>query len=121
MKKWLLTLLFSTVLVLTACGGGGDDGGTDDGGDTGDNGTEESSEGGSVDTAAAEEIFENNCAACHGADLSGGQGPDLTSVGSDHSADDIADIIDNGQGGMPPQDVSEEDRDTLSSWLAEME
>ncbi|MBY7144111.1 cytochrome c [Virgibacillus sp. NKC19-3] len=109
MKKWLLTLLFSTALVLGACGG-----------DDGD--TEESSDGGdSVDTAAAEEIYESNCTACHGADLSGGQGPDLTSVGADHSADEIADIIENGQGGMPPQDVSGEDLDTLSNWLADMQ
>ncbi|UJL45330.1 cytochrome c [Virgibacillus sp. NKC19-16] len=125
MKKWLLTLLFSTALVLTACGGGGDDGGTDDGGnggDGGDTGTEESSDGsGSVDTAAAEGIYESNCMSCHGADLSGGQGPDLTSVGADYSADEIADIIQNGQGSMPPQDVSGEDLDTLSNWLAGME
>nr|P80091.1 RecName: Full=Cytochrome c-550; AltName: Full=Cytochrome c550 [Virgibacillus halodenitrificans]AAB21857.1 cytochrome c550=c-type monoheme ferricytochrome [Bacillus halodenitrificans, ATCC 49067, Peptide Partial, 35 aa] [Virgibacillus halodenitrificans] len=35
--------------------------------------------GGSVDSAAAEEVFESNCASCHGADLSGA-GPDLTQV-----------------------------------------
>ncbi|SFA88476.1 cytochrome c551 [Lentibacillus halodurans] len=124
MKKWLLSVLFGTALVLGACGGGddGDNGGT---GDTGGNGgadTEESAEddgGGAVDTAAAEEIFESNCAQCHGADLSGAQGPDLTSVGANYSADEIADIIQNGKGAMPAQNVSDEDTQTLASWLAE--
>ncbi|SFD96715.1 cytochrome c551 [Lentibacillus persicus] len=111
MKKWLLTMLFSTALVLGACGGGGDDnGGENSGGDNG---------GSTTDSAAAEEIYESNCASCHGADLSGGAGPDLTAVGADYSADEIADIIQNGKGSMPAQDVSDEDTQTLSNWLAE--
>ncbi|MFD2761223.1 cytochrome c551 [Lentibacillus juripiscarius] len=118
MKKGLLSILFGTALVLGACGGGGDDGGTDNG-NNGDTGTEESSGENGESTAAAEEIFQNNCASCHGGDLSGGVGPDLTSVGADHSKDDIVDIIQNGQGDMPPQDVAEEDAQTLASWLAE--
>ena len=77
MKKWLLTIVFGFALVLGACGG--DDGDTgepaDDGGDTdteesaGDNG-----DGGSVDASAAEDAYQQNCASCHGADLSGGSG-----------------------------------------------
>lgn len=71
-------------------------------------------------TGDPEEIFEANCAACHGADLSGGMGPDLTKVGSDHSADDIMDIIQNGQGSMPAQSqVSAEDAEALAKWLSE--
>lgn len=123
MKKWLFTILFGSALVLGACGGGGDDGGNDEPADNGDTNTEESTgdeSGGSVDTAAAEEMFQNNCASCHGADLSGGMGPDLTAVGADHSADDIVNIIQNGKGQMPAQkQVSEEDAQTLASWLAE--
>src|SRR5699024_4826816 len=68
----------------------------------------------------AEEIFESNCASCHGGDLSGGAGPDLTAVGADHSSDEIKDIIENGVGSMPAQEqVSEDDATTLSDWLAE--
>ncbi|MFC3041300.1 cytochrome c551 [Virgibacillus xinjiangensis] len=124
MKKWLMTVVFGSALVLTACGGGGDEGGgTDESADNGDTGTEESADGGgSVDTAAAEEIYQNNCASCHGGDLSGGAGPDLTSVGADYSADEIADIIENGKGSMPAQSqVSGEDRETLANWLAEQQ
>ncbi|WP_077328058.1 cytochrome c551 [Virgibacillus siamensis] len=111
MKKLLCTMLFGTALVLGACGGGGDDGASDGSSDNG---------GGSTDTAASgEEIFQNNCASCHGSDLSGGMGPDLTKVGSRYSADEIANIIKNGRGQMPPQkQVSKEDRQAVASWLA---
>ncbi|PAV31026.1 cytochrome C551 [Virgibacillus profundi] len=119
MKKWLFAVLFGSALVLGACGGG-DDGASDD--TSGDTGTEEdagSEEGGTVDTAAAEEVFESNCASCHGADLSGGAGPDLTQVGSSMSADEIATIIEEGKGSMPPGLVSGGDVDLLANWLAE--
>ncbi|CDQ39013.1 MULTISPECIES: cytochrome c551 [Virgibacillus] len=119
MKKWLLTMLFGSALVLGACGGG-DDGASEEPADNGDTGTEEpSGEGGSVDTAAAEEVFESNCASCHGADLSGGQGPDLTQVGSRLSSDEIADIIKNGKGSMPGGMATGEDVQILADWLAQ--
>ncbi|WP_163970538.1 cytochrome c551 [Oceanobacillus halotolerans] len=105
MKKWLFAALFGSALVLGACGGG-DDAADDGGGDT-------------AESAAGEEIYESNCASCHGGDLSGGAGPDLTSVGADYSAEEIADIVENGTGSMPAQNVSGDDLDALSSWLAE--
>lgn len=124
MKKWLLTIVFGFALVLGACGG--DDGDTgepaDDGGDTdteesaGDNG-----DGGSVDASAAEDAYQQNCASCHGADLSGGSGPELTNVGSQYSADEIADIIENGIGSMPAGMATGDDVDLLANWLADME
>ncbi|MFC4557513.1 cytochrome c551 [Virgibacillus kekensis] len=126
MKKWLFTVLFGSALVLGACGGGGDEGATDDSGGNGGGEDTEQTEGnnggGTTDTAAAEEIYQNNCASCHGADLSGGAGPDLTAVGSEYSADEIADIIKNGtNGGMPAFDgqLPEEDIQSLAQWLAQ--
>ncbi|WP_010532119.1 cytochrome c551 [Lentibacillus jeotgali] len=114
MKKWLLTMLFGTALVLGACGGGAGDNGGNNGGSSGSNGGETS------ESAAAEELFQSNCATCHGSDLSGGSGPNLTSVGADYSADEIVDIIKNGKGNMPAQkQVSDEDAQTIASWLAE--
>src|SRR5690625_3099997 len=116
MKKWLFAIILGAALVLGACGGS-DDGANEEPAE--DNTAEESNDG-AVDTAAAEEIFESNCASCHGGDLSGGAGPDLTAVGADHSADEIKDIIENGVGSMPAQgQVSEDDATTLSDWLAE--
>ncbi|HLR03596.1 MAG TPA: cytochrome c [Virgibacillus sp.] len=130
MKKWLFAVLLGTMLVLGACGG---DDNADDNAANDDNATEENANdnnnaannendnGDSVDTAAAEDVFESNCASCHGNDLSGGAGPDLTSIGSDYDADEIADIIENGtDNGMPGGLVSGDDLDLLADWLSDM-
>lgn len=76
-------------------------------------------DGGEVSTDP-EEIFANNCASCHGADLSGGVGPDLTKIGSELSQEDIKNVIDNGQGSMPPGLVQGEEEEAISKWLSEM-
>lgn len=111
LKKKLLALLMGTSLVfsLAACGGGGDDEGADTGGDTG-----------GTDTASvdAEGVYNQSCAACHGGDLKGGVGPDLTAVGGSLSADEIKTVILEGRGQMPAQAVSDEEATALSDWLA---
>src|SRR5690625_340172 len=83
---------------------------------TEENGDEEGVEEASDDPEA---IYANSCASCHGDDMTGQVGPDLTSVGSDHSAEDIADIINNGQGSMPPGTASPDEAEILSEWLSE--
>lgn len=72
-------------------------------------------------TTDPEEIFASNCASCHGDDLSGGAGPDLTAVGGSLSEDDIKDVITNGQGTMPGGLVDGEELDILAEWLSEKE
>ncbi|MGM8364604.1 cytochrome c550 [Virgibacillus sp. W0181] len=68
-----------------------------------------------------EAIFANSCASCHGADLSGGAGPDLTKVGGDLSKDEIKEIIINGtDGGMPGGLVNDGQAEALAEWLGEM-
>ncbi|KGX87951.1 menaquinol-cytochrome c reductase cytochrome b/c subunit [Pontibacillus litoralis] len=53
-----------------------------------------------IDTSAAGyEIYKQNCASCHGAELGGGAGPAL--VGTELSVDEIKDITVNGLGSMP--------------------
>ncbi|GIO23114.1 cytochrome c [Oceanobacillus sp. J11TS1] len=82
----------------------------------------EGEEGGESTTAdAAEQIFQTNCSSCHGADLSGANGPDLTEVGSRYSQEEITEIVQNGtDGGMPqfPQ-IQGEDLEALTKWLSE--
>ncbi|WP_173915623.1 cytochrome c551 [Halobacillus sp. Marseille-Q1614] len=119
MKKWLLTLLFGGTLVLSACGGGGDEGAeeSDGGGDTG--GEETTSE--EVDVAAAEQVYEQNCASCHGGDMEGNVGPALTDVGSNYSPEEISQIIQEGKGSMPAQNVQPEEADNVAKWLTSME
>lgn len=103
MKKKLLKMLFGTALVmsLAACGGGDDEGG---------------------DTATAgdaEKIYSQKCSSCHGGDLKGGMGPDLTAVGASKSKDEIAAIIKDGTtGGMPAGLIEGDDLDKVADWLA---
>jgi len=120
MKKWLFAILLGVVLVLGACGG--DNNSDNNAASDNDNTVENEDNGGEVDSTAAEEVFKSNCASCHGQDLEGsGSIPALTTVGSDHSAEEIADIIENGtDGGMPAGLVSGDDVDLLANWLAEM-
>lgn len=75
-------------------------------------------EGGEV-TSDAEGIFASSCASCHGADLSGGVGPDLTTIGSTLSQAEIEDVINNGIGTMPPGLVNPEEATILAEWLSE--
>lgn len=67
-----------------------------------------------------DEIYSNNCAQCHGDDLTGNSAPDLTQVGSKYSVDEIKDIIINGtDAGMPGGLVDAEQAAILAEWLSE--
>ncbi|WP_047981473.1 cytochrome c550 [Ornithinibacillus contaminans] len=78
---------------------------------------EQAEEGGMEDP---EEIFASSCVSCHGADLSGGFGPNLQTVGANLSVDEIKDVITNGRGDMPPQGhLSEGEISIISEWLSE--
>ncbi|UOR11687.1 cytochrome c551 [Halobacillus amylolyticus] len=119
MNKKLLTALFGTALVLGACGGGGggEEGAESGGGDTGGS-TGEEQAAGDVNVQAAEQAYEQTCASCHGGDLTGAVGPGLTQIGSKYSAEEIADIINNGKGQMPAQGGNVENVENLANWLA---
>jgi cytochrome c551 len=103
MKKKLLTLILGTSLVmgLAACGGGGDDEG-----------------GGDTASAGGQKIYDQKCSSCHGGDLTGGVGPNLTKVGSKYSKDEILGIIEKGQGSMPPNVVTGDDADQVADFLS---
>jgi cytochrome c551 len=104
MKKKLLKMLLGTALVmgLAACGGGDDEGGKD-----------------TASAGDAEKIYSQKCSSCHGGDLTGGMGPDLSAIGASKSKDEIAGIIKNGQGtGMPANLISGDDLDAVADWLA---
>ena len=115
MKKKLLTLLMGTALVmgLAACGGGNDDTAKDTSKDTSkDTGTETAS------SDAGAKIFNQKCSSCHGGDLTGGMGPNLTKVGSRYSKDEILNIIANGKGQMPAKVITGDDANQVAEWLA---
>lgn len=110
MKRKLLGLLLGTVLVLAACGGG-------------DEATEPTENNGGADsgttTANAEKIYTQNCSACHGAELGGGAGPELTNVGSKYSQEEIETIIAEGRGIMHGGIIEGEEASAVASWLAD--
>ncbi|MCG7344393.1 cytochrome c [Sporosarcina sp. ACRSL] len=102
MKNKLVTVLFGAALVLGACGG---------------NDGNESGESAAVDP---DKVFQNSCASCHGGNLEGrGNAPGLADVGSRLSEDEIHDIIQNGQNGMPPGLIKGEELEAVTKWLAE--
>lgn len=102
MKKVFAALFLGMVFVLGACGN------ADNAQDANEN------------IEAGEEVFRNNCASCHASDLSGNGGPSLVDIGSKYSEEQIADIITEGIGSMPPQtQVEGEDLEELASWLSE--
>jgi cytochrome c551 len=105
MKKKLFGLLLGTSLALAACGGGEEATDTNEG-------------GGEATAAAAEQVYQQSCASCHGQNLEGKVGPDLANVGSKYSKDEIKQIIENGQGGMPGGLIQGEDADKVADWLA---
>ncbi|HLR03863.1 MAG TPA: cytochrome c [Virgibacillus sp.] len=90
-----------------------------------DNNTEENANENNDNEGAADDpeaIFEDNCASCHGNDLEGGAGPDLTEVGGRYSADEIEDIITNGKGdSMPAGLIDGDEKEAVVEWLSDME
>lgn len=102
MKKLFASLSFAAVLTLAACGGGD---------------SSDEANSGDVDP---EKIFNQSCASCHGSDLTGASGPDISTVGDRLSEDEIKDVIENGKGGMPGGLVKDQaELDALASWLAD--
>ncbi|MFC4558838.1 cytochrome c550 [Virgibacillus kekensis] len=85
------------------------------------NGGQKQEQGGETAATDPEKIFQNNCASCHGADLSGAAGPALNKIGSEYSKDEILEIIKTGfpESGMPGGLVQGEQADALATWLAE--
>jgi cytochrome c551/cytochrome c550 len=82
---------------------------------------EEAQEGGApTDTIDAAAIFAQNCSSCHGQNLEGIAAPALTTVGATYSAEEIADIIKNGKGGMPPGLLKKQPEiEAVAQWLSE--
>lgn len=65
-------------------------------------------------------VYAENCLSCHGENLEGSIGPDLTLAGDRFSEEELKDIIQNGKDNMPPiMSDNEEDADVLAEWLSE--
>lgn len=108
--KRIMILMSGFVLAIgiTACGSSNDNGG------------EGSSNGGDeVDASAAQDVFKENCASCHGENLEGKNGPELDHIGKEMSKDDIKKQIKDGGGGMPAEIIKGDEADNVAGWLAD--
>lgn len=115
----LTTLLF----LLLACS---DDGGdsattkTDDSSSTTPTPTEDTSlptdDSSTTPGLDGAQLYADTCAGCHGADGHGGSAPDLSRELGKTDAQ-LIEIILNGDGRMPPQDVTQEEAQAIVDWM----
>lgn len=111
-KRFLVSLfLLILVLVISACGGSDDDSSSDDPDES-----EKTAQSG--DATNGEDIYDNNCMSCHGADGEGDSGPDLQQEG-DYDA--VVDQVKKGGGGMPAfeDDLSESEINDVAAFITE--
>ncbi|WP_119182604.1 cytochrome c551 [Exiguobacterium sp. OS-77] len=119
LKNLLLTLGLGTTLALAACGGS-DDSSSSDSSSTKEESTMNDDSSKTETAVDAEKIFANNCASCHGNNLEGNVGPNLTKVGSKYSSEEIQEIIKNGKGQMPAGILKEDEEIVaVADWLAD--
>lgn len=72
------------------------------------------------DAAAGETVFTSTAcssAACHGADGMSGSAPSLSGVVSARSDDQVIDAVLDGKGGMPPQNLTDQQMADVLAWL----
>lgn len=70
-----------------------------------------------IDAAA---VFKQNCASCHGQNLEGAVGPNLTKVGAKLTVDDITKIIKDGGATMPGGLLKKQPEiQAVAKWLSE--
>ncbi len=121
MKKFLIAV--GLVAVLTACGGKQEPAPPANEAPTNEapaeeapaeNGAGEEATG-DVDATAARATYEKSCIGCHGGNLEGVSGPPLTGTGL--TAAEIEEIIHNGRGAMPKQNVDPADAANLAKWI----
>ncbi|MBX6395611.1 MAG: cytochrome c [Alicyclobacillaceae bacterium] len=129
MKKLLAVITAGAVLVLAGCGADSSQSSqgsqTTSGTAASQNSSSSSQSNASSSSNAsatkdATALFQQNCQACHGANLEGGMGPALNKVGAKLTEDQIATKIQNGGGAMPAfkNSLKEDDIKALATWLA---
>jgi mono/diheme cytochrome c family protein len=118
MKK-ILAAMIGAALVLGACGGDADENEPAPAND-GNNNVEETNnaaDGGTYDLASGEELYQGQCAGCHGGNLEGLSGPGLV----EYSHDEIVQAIQEGPGSMPADLVATDDAEDIAAWVIAQE
>jgi cytochrome c551 len=124
-KIWMMLLILMVIAVVGACGKKAETNtgtGTGTGAAAGGTGASTGGTGaaGGGGTVVAQAVFKANCVSCHGANLEGGMGPNLTKTGGKYSKDQIAGLIANGKGAMPgfKGKLTDGEINGLADWLA---
>lgn len=108
MKYWLL--MGVVVAGLAACG----DAEEADKDTTDSTPTESTDSATTTDVSAGEKVANASCIGCHGTDLTGGMGPDLTNLSL--SKEEIVDVLVNGKGSMPAE-TAKGDEEAVADYL----
>lgn len=118
MKK-IAALLVSSVIVLGACGDAEENNEADPAEENNaaeeNNTNENAADNGEYDLANGEEMYEGNCASCHGGDLEGGSGPGIEGL----SHDEVLTAIQEGPGSMQADIVEGDDAEDVAAWVAD--
>lgn len=69
------------------------------------------------DSTAGEAVYAANCSGCHGADATGGIGPDLTEHSGNLSDEEIVLTIAEGSGNMAAVAISDQEIADVLAWL----
>ena len=119
MKYWLL--MGVVVVGLAACGDAEDAKTTDSVDSTPIESTESSGGTDSTETtdvSAGEKVVNASCVGCHGGDLTGSMGPDLTNISL--SKEEIVDVLVNGKGEMPP-DTADGEEEAVAEYILSLQ
>jgi len=75
-----------------------------------------------VDADASNRVYRSLCISCHGDRLQGGVGPELASIGSTMTKEQLFKTISDGRRGMPSFEdrLTEDEIITVSTWLASL-
>jgi cytochrome c551 len=105
MKKKLAGILTGIVLImgLAACG------------NSSNNNSNQSS---SSKTMDPQKIVNQTCVTCHGDNLKGAYGPNISHIGKELDKDQILNIINHGKGQMPPGLLQGKQAEVVAAWLA---
>ncbi|MGG4505233.1 cytochrome c551 [Heyndrickxia sporothermodurans] len=114
-----ILMIFTLAFGLAACGSSSKDNNNDNA-NKNETTTNTNKSTNTASAGDAEKLFSQNCASCHGGNLEGAVGPNLTKVGAKYNKDQILDIINKGKsGGMPGGLFKGDDADKVATWLSE--